>query len=359
MKQTALHQKHLQLKAKMNEFQGWQVAYQYSEVLDEYYATRTAAGLFDIGFLGRIEVSGTGALSFLQKVVTRNVAKIAEGMSSYGLICNDSGYTLNDGLICHLTGNRYMLSTNAINMENVLLWLKNHATADVHITDVTQSTAQLSLQGPLSPRIMESLAGPNFKKMRPKNVREITMADTPIIVSRTGYTGEHGYELFVPSEHAETIWDAVLSAGSTRGILPCGYASRDILRLEMGYFLYGNDINETRTPLEAGLSAVIDFKKDFIGKEALLKVIADGVKEKLVGFELLEKGVPKVGSSVFSENREIGIVTSGGQSPHVRKGIGLGYVVSRYAQPGQEIEIEMKDREIAAKTVMLPFFRKK
>jgi len=359
MKQTALHQKHLQLKAKTAEFQGWQVPHQYSEVMDEYYAVRTAAGLFDIGFLGRIEVSGSGAINFLQKVVTRNVAKIPDGMSAYGLICNDSGFILNDGLIFHISGNRYLLTTNAINAENVLLWLKKHAMADLQIIDMTQSMAQLSLQGPLSPRVLENFLGQDFKKMKLKSVRELMVKDTTIIVSRTGYTGEHGYEIFVPAERAETIWDAVLAAGSNHGILPCGFASRDILRLEMGYFLYGNDIRETRSPLEAGLGGFIDFKKDFIGKEELLKVMAAGVKEKIVGFELLDKGVPKGGNSLFSENREIGTVTSGGQSPHVRKGIGLGYVFSRYAQPGQEIEIELKDREIVAKTVALPFYHKK
>jgi aminomethyltransferase len=190
-------------------------------------------------------------------------------------------------------------------------------------------------------------------------MRELTILDIPVLVSRTGYTGEHGYEFFLPADRAETFWDAILNAGNGSGLLPCGLASRDMLRMEMGYLLYGNDIDETHTPLEAGLQAFIDFKKEFIGKDALLKLQSEGVKQKLSGFVLLDKDVPKAGGSIFSENREIGVVTSGGHSPHLRNGIGLGYVVSRYSQPGQEIEIEVRDREIAAKIIELPFYRKK
>jgi len=178
-------------------------------------------------------------------------------------------------------------------------------------------------------------------------------------MSRTGYTGEHGYEFIAPADHAESLWDTIMSAGSGYGLLPCGFASRDILRLEMGHLLYGNELDETRTPLESGLSYFVDFKKDFIGKEQLVRLKAEGIKQKLAGFHLLDAGVPKSGGSIFSENREVGIVTSGCLSPYLRKGIGLGYIVTRYSQPGQEIEIEVRDREIAAKVVDLPFYKKK
>jgi aminomethyltransferase len=359
MKQTVLHQKHLQLKVKMTDFQGWQIPLQYSDVQDEYYAVRTAAGLFDIGFLGRIEISGPGSADLLQKISPRNLSKINEGATSYTFICNESGFILNDGIIFHLPDNRYLLTTNPINVEKITLWLNKHAPDNVQISENTQTVAQFALQGPRSLHILEKLAAPNFKKLKPKSVREMTISDTLVIVSRTGFTGEHGYEFFIPSDRAVVIWEALLSAGSDVGILPCGFACRDTIRLEMGYPLYGNDIDETRTPVDVGLVSHIDFKKEFIGKDALRKLSADGVKQKLVGFELFDKGIPKSGGSIFSENREIGTVTSGGQSPHVRKGFGLGYVASRYAQPGQEIEIEVKDREIAAKIVEMPFYRKK
>jgi aminomethyltransferase len=363
MKQTVLHQKHLQLKAKMTDFQGWQVPLQYTDVQDEHHAVRTAAGLFDVSFLGRIEITGQGSAAFLQKVFTRNTGKMAEGSAHYGFICNESGYILDDSVLFCLSerkeGNHYLLSTNAVNTEKMLLWLKKHASPAVQVTDATQTTAQLALQGPQSPHILEKLVGAHFKKVKARTVRKMNILDTVVTVSRTGYTGEHGYEFTVPADRAEALWDAVMTAGSEPGIMPCGLASRDILRMEMGYLLYGNDIDETRTPLEAGLDAFVDFNKEFIGNDALLKLKTEGIKQKLAGFVLLDKGVPKSGGSIFSENREIGVVTSGCQSPHLRKGIGLGYVISRYAQPGQEIEIEVRDREIVAKIVELPFYKKK
>lgn len=364
MKQTVLHTKHEQSKARMTEFQGWRIPLQYSEVQEEYNAVRSAAGLFDISYLGRIEVSGAGAAALLQKIVTRNVSKIPEGSAQYGCICNSSGGILDNPFIFRLpageaTGGRWLLSTNALNTEKVLAWLRQHAPGDVELADRTEDTAQLSLQGPHARFILEKIANRHFKKLKTRMVREMTLADMTVLVSRSGYTGEHGYEFIAPADRAAALWDALLAAGSEAALLPCGFAARDILRLEMGYLMYGIDIDETRTPVEAGLSSLIDFKQDFIGRDALLKSKNEGPKQKLAGFMLVDKGVPKGGGSIFSENREIGVVTSGAQSPRLRKGIGLGYVFSRYAQPGQEIEIEIRDREIAAKIVDLPFFRKK
>ncbi len=363
MKQTILHPKHELLKAKMTDFQGWQIPLQFSEVQDEYHAVRAAAGLFDISYLGRIEVGGAGAAALLQKVFSRNIAKIPEGAAHYGLLCNDSGFILDDPFFFHLpaagTSGRYLLSTNACNTEKVLNWLRQYAEGDVQIEDRTNVMAHFALQGPRSFGILEKLSSVHFKKIKPRTVREVALADTQVVVSRSGFTGEQGYELIVPADRADALWDALLSAGGADGLLPCGFAARDILRLEMGYPLYGNDIDETRTPFEAGLTACIDFKKDFIGKDALQKLKTEGPKQKLAGFVLLDKGVPKSGGSIYSENREVGVVTSGCQSPHVRKGIGLGYLVTRYSQPGQEIEIEVRDREIAAKVVELPFYWKK
>jgi len=359
MKQTVLHQKHLQVNAKLTVYQDWQTPLQFSDVRDEYHAVRTAAGLFDIGYLGRIEIAGLGAAPLLQKVLTRNISKITTGSVHYALICNKSGFILDDILILHLAANRYLLTTNAGNTEKILLWLKKHATDDVQLTDKTRALAQFALQGPQSFPVLEKLTEPHLSKMKPKVVREVTIQDIAVTISRTGYTGDQAYELFVPADRAEALWDAVIAVGSEKGLLPCGFACRDTLRLETGHLLYGNDLDETRTPFEAGLGSFVDFKKEFIGKEALLRLQAEGPKRKLAGFFLVDKGVPKSGGSIFSESREIGVVTSGVQSPHRRTGIGLGYVVSRYAQAGQEIEIEVRDKEIAAKIVDMPFYRKK
>ncbi len=370
IKQTALYPVHLRLKAKMVDFQGWQMPLLYSDTQEEYQAVRSTAGLFDVSHLGRIEVSGAGAAALLQKVFTRNVEKLVEGAAAYGLICNDAGSILDDVLLYRLPAEqspssaspaerRYLISTNAANTENILAWLKRHAGQDVRIADTTQTTVQVALQGPRSLHILEALTSHHFRKIKLRAARAVLLLDTSVLVSRTGYTGEHGYELFAPANLAESLWDAIMNAGKEIGVVPCGIGSRDILRLERGLPMYGNELDETRTPLEAGLGAFVDFKKDFIGKDALLKLKTEGVKQKLIGFTLLDKSIPRSGGSIFSENREIGTVTSGALSPYLRKGIGLGYVVSRYAQPGQEIEIEIRDKEIAAKIVDLPFYKKK
>jgi len=360
MKQTVLHPRQLQLHAKMTDFQGWQVPLQYSTVLDEYQAVRTAAGLFDVSFLGRIAIKGAGAHAFLQRVFTRNMDNLAPGAAAYGLLCNTSGQILDNSVLLHLPGDDgFLLCTNAANTEKILSWLTTNADATVEIVDQTRSLAQVALQGPRSLQVLEKLIGTHVKTLKLRGVRERKLVGITTIVSRTGYTGEHGYELFVPASQAEQLWDSILEAGQESGLLPCGQGSRDMLRLEMGYALYGNEIDETRTPVESGLGHFVNFKKDFIGKEALLKLKPEDIKQKLAGFMLLDKGIPREGGSIFSESREIGIVTSGNHSPLLRNGIGLGYVTSRYAQPGQEIEIELKDREIAAKTMELPFYRKK
>ena len=359
MKQTVLHQKHLHVNAKMMEYQDWQIPLLFSDALSEYQAVRAAAGLFDIGYLGRIEITGLGAAALLQKVLTRNIDKMTAGSVHYSLICNESGFVLDDVLILRLAGNRYLLTTNAGSTDKILQWLKKHATDDAQIIDKTQALAQFALQGPQSFHVLEKLTEAVLNKMKPRVVREATIQGVAVTISRSGYTGEKGYELFVPADRAEALWDAIMDAGSDGGLLPCGFACRDILRLETGHLMYGNDLDEARTPLEAGLGSFVDFKKEFIGKEALRKLQTEGPKQKLIGFILVDKGVPRFGGSIFSESSEIGVVTSGAQSPSRRTGIGLGYVLSRYAQAGQEIEIEVRDKEIAAKIVDLPFYRKK
>ncbi|MCK9418399.1 MAG: glycine cleavage system aminomethyltransferase GcvT [Nitrospirae bacterium] len=359
MKQTVLHQKHLQANAPLTEYQDWQTPLQFSDTLAEYHAVHNAAGLFDIGYLGRIEIAGLASTPFLQNMLTGNIAKITIGSVHYGLICNESGFILDDILILHLAVNRYLITTNAGNTDKILLWLKKHAIENVDITDRSQALAQFALQGPQAFPVLEKLSGPHLTKMKPKVVREAAIQGIDVTISRTGYTGDQGYELFVPADRAEALWGAIMAVGNEKGLLPCGFACRDILRMETGHLLQGKDLDETRTPLEAGLGSFVYFKKEFVGKAALLKLQAEGSKRKLAGFILLDKGMPKSGGSIFSESREIGVVTSGVQSPHRRAGIGLGYVVSRYAQAGQEIEIEVRDKEIAAKIVDLPFYRKK
>ncbi len=358
MAQTALHDRHLQAKTKMITFQGWQTPLQFSDLPEEYHAVRAAAGLFDVGYLGRVEVSGSGSTALLQKILTRNIKKSAVGSSQYNLICNESGFILDTVFVFHLAPSRFLITTNALNTGKILLWLEQYATNDTKIVDNTPALAQFALQGPRSGFIIEQMTPQSLKKMPPNAVRETTLQNLPVVLSRTGYTGEHGYEIFVTAENACAVWDAILIAGRSAEVKPCGMLCRDILRLEMGYPQYGNELDETRDPFEAGLGVLVDFKKEFIGKEALTKMKNNVPDKKLVGFKLLDRGIPKNGGSIYSESREIGVVTSGGTSPRHRDGFGLGYVVNRYAQPGQEIEIEIRDKEITARIVEVPFLRK-
>ena len=225
MKQTVLHQKHLQLKAKMVDFQGWQVPLQYADGQDEYHSVRAAAGLFDIGYLGRIEVTGKDAAALLQKIFTRNTTKMSAGSAHYGFICNESGFVLDDSVLFRLpegqSDTRYILSTNALNTEKIVLWLKQHASPQAQISNVTDTMAHFSLQGPQSFSILEKLAGEHLKKIKVRSMRALDILNTHVLVSRTGYTGEHGYEFFLPADRAETFWDAIMNAGKESGLLPC------------------------------------------------------------------------------------------------------------------------------------------
>lgn len=363
MKQTALNSVHSKHAAKMIEFQGWQLPAAFSDPTDEYHAVRGAAGLFDVGFLGRIEVTGAGSEALLQSVFTRNVSKLTEGSALYGLLCNESGFILDTVLVFKLPpegpGKRFLITTNAICTDKVLDWLKKNAPTNAAINDLTGTMAQFSLQGPQVNAVLEALSGSHVKKIKQKQVRMISLANIPVMVSRTGFTGEQGYELFFPADKAIVLWDTLLTAGKSYGLLPCGMTSRDILRLEAGYAMYGSDIDETRTPVEPGLMSLVDLHATFIGKDAVVKHNGEAARSMLVGFELYDKGMPMSGGTIFSESREIGTTTSGNYSPHRRKDIGLGYVSTRYAQPGQEIEIEVDDREITAKIVELPFCKRK
>jgi aminomethyltransferase len=229
----------------------------------------------------------------------------------------------------------------------------------VQIVDRSAALVHLALQGPQSPYILEKVLAPHAKKFKPRAVKEIRTGDHTLFVSRTGYTGEHGYELMVPGDHAEPLWDSIMEHGREFGILPCGLAARDILRIEMGYRLYGSDLDETHTPVDAGLERFVDLGKDFIGRDSIEAVRFAGTSRLFVGFSLMDKTAPRCGGSIFSENREIGMVTSGAVSPSFRKGIGLGYVATRYAEPGQEIDIEIRDSEYPARIAALPFYRRK
>lgn len=363
MKQTVLASVPEQSAAKMTEFQGWRVPEQFGDPAEEYHAVRSAAGLFDVGFLGRIEVTGAGAAEVLQRLFTRNITELADGTAVFGLFCNEDGGILDAALLFKLPAGkapaRFLITTSALRTDLITGWISDHAGKRAEVIDRSAETAHLALQGPQADNVLETLAGSSFKRLKQKRVREMQLPGGPALVSRTGFTGERGFELVLPAERAAALWHALLQAGKGFGVLPCGMASREMLRIETGYLLAGNELREMRTPVEAGLLCCVDLRLDFLGKDAIARSKAAGPAERMVGFELFDKGVPKPGGTIFSEIREIGTVTSGTHSISCRKDIGLGYVAARYAQPGQEIEVEVKDREVAARIVALPFVRKK
>lgn len=363
MKQTMLFAVHAKQSVRTAEFQGWELPAAFSDPSEEHHAVRTAAGLFDVGFLGRIEVAGPGAGRLLQDLFTRNVESIADGSARFGLFCDEQGAVIDASLLFRLPAGRnepsYLITSSPGATDKLAAWLRLRSSGEVRLSDRSTELGQLSLQGPRAEDILEAVTPPPFRKLKDHRMREMTIAGTKVLVSRTGFTGERGFEIFGPAEHMPALWERLDTTGRDYGLLPCGMTCRDILRLEAGYVQIGLDVNGSRTPLEARLSPYIDFSKDFIGKDAISARKAEGIKEQLIGFELLDKGIPRPGGIIFSESREIGAATSGCHSPHRRRDIGLGYVASRYSQPGQEIEIEVRDREVAARIVVLPFYRRK
>jgi aminomethyltransferase len=363
MNETTLTARHNARNARMAEFEGSIMPQQFSDPAEEHHAVRSAAGLFDVSHLGRIEISGDGADNLLQGLFSRNVEQLPHGMAAYGVFCTESGGILDAVLLARLPAQKnstgFLLTTSAPATAKVLTWLEGHAGSDAVIRDRTTELCQLALQGPHAEAVLEAVSGARHKKIRRRHIKEMAIGGIPVLVSRTGYTGEPGYELFVPADRAPGLWDSLLTAGSGFGLLPCGMTCRDILRIEAGYLRFGIDIDETRSPVEAGLMKVVDLSKEFIGKAAIIRRRDEGARETLVGFELFDKGIPRPGGTIFSESREIGAVTSGNHSYSRRKDVGFGYVVTRYALAGQEIEVEVKDREIAAKVIEMPFYRKK
>ncbi|MGH7233815.1 MAG: glycine cleavage system aminomethyltransferase GcvT [Nitrospiraceae bacterium] len=366
MKRTPIYDAHVALNAKLVDFAGWEMPIQYSGVVDEYQAVRTAAGLFDVSHMGRIAVTGQGSLAFLNRVTTNDVAKIAVKQSQYSMVCNPEGGIKDDVFIYHVKPYHFLVCVNASNQEKILTWLNeqvaHYQACTVH--DRSGELAQVALQGPASRSILESLHVPDLAALKPRHCLEVELLGTACLIARTGYTGEPGYELYIPCEQALFLWNELLRCGRAAGLKPAGLGSRDLLRLEMGYLLYGNDIMEETTPLEAGAAWVVDLQKcDFIGRERLKQQHDRGVARRLVAFELLQKAVPRHGFKIFSNSqsaeKEIGEVTSGNLSPILQKGIGLGYVLPESAAVGCHLTIDIRGKMVPAVVVNPPFYKRK
>lgn len=364
MQHTPLITQHRDAGAKLVDFAGWEMPIQYSGVVDEYHAVRSKAGLFDVSHMGRISVSGPGSVGFLQYVTTNDVSKISVHSSQYSMICNPNGGIKDDIFIYHVKPYEFLVCVNASNREKIVAWLMEKVShvQGCTVRDCSAELAQLAVQGPLSRDILTAIGLADVTSLKVRQCMETAVFGGSAIISRTGYTGELGYELYLPAHLAASAWEQCLKVGQSQGLKPAGLGSRDLLRLDMGYLLYGNDISEETSPLEAGAGWVVNFEKcEFVGRSTLLSQRTQGPSRCLIGFELLEKAVPRHGFRIFSSTSSanpIGEVTSGNLSPFLQKGIGLGYVASAYTKPGTEILIDIRGKAVPAKVAKPPFYNR-
>ena len=367
MKETPFTKYHIAMGAKMMPFAGYNMPVEFTGINDEHAAVRTKAGLFDVSHMGEIWVKGPNALDFLQYVGTNDVSALFDGKVQYSCLPNGKGGIVDDLVIYRMDAETYLLVVNASNMEKDWAFLCEQGerfglTPGKELYNASDEIAQLALQGPQAPQIMQAICDQPVTDMEHYTFKKATVAGIPqAIVSTTGYTGEPGYEIYVANEDAGKLWEAIWEAGRPLGMQSIGLGARDTLRLEMGYCLYGNDIDETTSPLEAGLGWVVKFKKesDFIDRERMELLKTEGVERKLVGFELIDRGIPRHDYEIAdAAGNMIGRVTSGTMSPSLKSGIGMGYVKTEFAAPGSEIYIVVRGRNLKAKVVKTPFYKK-
>jgi aminomethyltransferase len=360
MKKTAFTEIHRSLGAKLVEFAGFEMPVQYSGIIDEHHAVRKNVGVFDVTHMGEFIVRGKDATAFLQRMTINDVSKLFEGRVQYSAMCYDNGGIVDDLLVYHC-GDHYMLVVNASNTQKDFDWLKSHISGDVQLQDLSDSYSLLAIQGPHSFATLQKLTKVNLSPIEYYHFVRGTLAGVDMIISRTGYTGELGFELYFDSNAAigKKVWDAIFDAGKEFGIKPIGLGARDTLRLEMAYCLYGNDIDQTTNPLEAGLGWITKLNKgDFVGKSVIADVKESGLKRKLVGFNLSEKAVARHGYTMTAGGTEVGHVTSGTFSPTLERAIGLGYVNTGWNEVGKTVQVNCRGKEVAASVVNIPFVQK-
>jgi aminomethyltransferase len=360
MKNTALSHIHESLGAKMVPFAGYNMPVQYEGVNAEHEIVRTGVGVFDVSHMGEFFLKGENALALIQKVTSNDASKLVDGKAQYTCLPNNEGGIVDDLIIYKIEDNHYMIVVNASNIEKDWNWISKHNDLGVEMQDLSESYSLLAIQGPKAAEAMQSLTSIDLINMPYYTFQIGEFAGVNnVTVSATGYTGSGGFEIYFKNEDAETIWNNIFKAGADFGIKPIGLAARDTLRLEMGFCLYGNDINDTTSPLEAGLGWITKFDKEFTNSENLKKQKEAGVTRKLVAFELTERGIPRHDYEIVDANGNvIGIVTSGTMSPSLGIAIGLGYVPTALSAVDSEIFIRIRNKDIAAKVVKLPFYKK-
>jgi aminomethyltransferase len=355
-KPTPLGARHEALGARMAPFAGYQMPIQYTSIMAEHRAVRNGVGIFDLSHMGEFEVSGPGMLEFLESVTTNDVASLKLYQAQYTLMMNDDGGIVDDLLVYNLPG-RVMLVVNAANIDKDFAWLKKHCPPSVKLVDHSAETALVAIQGPKAEAVMSRIAEYNLAGIEYYHAADGKVAGHTVVFSRTGYTGEDGFEIYLPNDLAEGCWDAAMKAGAEFGITPIGLGARDTLRLEMKFALYGNDIDDATNPIEAGLSWVVKPEKPtaFVGREHIVAMKQSGPPRKLIAFVLNEKGIPRQGCDIQVNGSIVGKVTSGTHSPSLDQGIGMGYVATPYTKVGQTIGVMIRGNLIAATIIKPPF----
>ena len=363
MKKTPLYDRHLALGGKIIDFGGWAMPVQYSNVIEEHQATRMKAGLFDICHMGEFEVNGPQAFDLLQWVLSRNLEGQDIGQIKLGVMTNEHGGIIDDVTVYRLGRENYLVVTNAGTKDKDFSWIeiqrKAKGFSDVQVTDISDQTGKIDIQGPLSQAILQNFTAADLAPLHYYHAINTKVMNIQALVSRSGYTGEDGFEIYADSRRIGEIWDKLLEIGKDFGLKPAGLGARDTLRLEAGMMLYGNDMDEMVTPLEVVYGWLTNLEKDFAGSAALRKLKENGLTRKLVGFEMMERGIARHGYKVFNDGGEIGVVTSGTFTPTLQKAVGLAFVPISYNKPGTEIFIQIRDHLAKARIVGLPFYKRK
>jgi len=364
LKRTPLNSAHRRLGGRMVEFGGWDMPVQYAAgTMTEHLRTRSHAGLFDVSHMGEIEVRGADAIPFVNRLVSNDVARLVDGQAQYSALTTPEGTVIDDLLVYRFAEDHLLLVVNAGTTEKDWDWIRSHhSNENVELKNVSADYCQIAIQGPEALSILQTLTAEPINEIKYYHFREGEIDGVAAIVSRTGYTGEDGFEVYAAADKAEQIWNKILEAGNfgaDSGVLPCGLAARNTLRLEAGMCLYGHEIDETTTLLEANLGWITKFNKgEFIGREPLAKQKEAGVKRKLIGFEVTDRGIARDEQEVFLDGRRAGQVTSGSPAPFLRKNIGMAYVPVESAKEGGAIEIDVRGRLLAARIVPLPFYQR-
>ncbi len=359
MKNTALSHIHEALGAKIVPFAGYNMPVQYEGVNTEHETVRNAVGVFDVSHMGEFLISGPKALELIQKVCSNDASKLVDGKAQYSCFPNETGGIVDDLIVYRFSEVKYMMVVNASNIEKDWAWVNKHNTMGAEVRNLSDDYSLLAIQGPKAVEAMQSLTSVDLSSIPFYSFMVADFAGIEhVIISATGYTGSGGFEIYCKNSEAEQVWNKVMKAGAKYGIKPIGLAARDTLRLEMGYCLYGNDINEETSPLEAGLGWITKFTKDFINADALKKQKEEGITRKLVAFELEERGIPRHDYEIVdADGNKMGIVTSGTMAPSLNKGIGLGYVPVSFSEAGSRIYIQIRKNQIPATVVKLPFYK--